>query len=144
MKNSSDWSKIFKDNELKVTKGRLLVAKELEKSSQPISAEDLFLILKKQGEKIDLSTIYRTLEILAQKKIVKKISFSGDDKNLYDVETDCHCHYLICNECQKIITISECPLEKYENQLKKETGFEVEAHSLYLYGICKDCSENKK
>ena len=139
-----DWTEIFKKNKLKVTKGRLLVARELEKASQPISAEDVFMTLKQQGEKIDLSTVYRTLETLEQNKIIKKISFSGDEKKMYAVESDIHSHYLICNSCHKIITIKKCPITAYEKELKKEMGFEVEEHSLSLYGICRECSENKK
>lgn len=143
MKEIAEWKGIFKNNNLKVTKGRLLIALQLELANQPITAEKIYLTLKNEGEKIDLSTIYRSLEVFAQKKIVNKISFSGDDKNLYALGYDQHAHYLICNSCHKIITVNRCPIATYEEQVKKELGFEVEEHSLNLYGTCKECLKLK-
>lgn len=144
MKKKEEWIKKIKKNKLKVTTGRISILEELENASQPISAENLYEILREKNMKVDLSTIYRTLEVLVEKKLVCKINFSSDERKLFAIQGKTHCHYLICKECNKIITIDNCPLAKYEKQLEEETGFEIEEHALYLYGTCKKCAKNKK
>ena len=65
-------NEILLQNGLKVTKARKLIISILEKTEQPISAEDLYEIFKKK-EDSNLSTIYRNLKILKNKEIVEVV-----------------------------------------------------------------------
>ncbi len=128
---------------IKVTKNRVHIMEVLQESLQPLSAEEIYLLIRDKDETMDFSTIYRTLEILVENKIARKLNIMEDGRKLYSFYGQEHSHYLVCKECKKIITIHSCPLEKYEKELEDETGFLIDSHCLYLYGTCDDC-QNKK
>lgn len=134
----------LKKTHLKITKGRIHILEELENAMQPISAEDLFLLLKNKKNHLDLSTVYRTLELFTEKKLVCKISVLEDGRKLFSLHGEKHCHYLVCKKCKQIVTIESCPIEKYEKKLEEKTGFLIDGHNLYLYGICKDCFKREE
>ncbi len=126
-------------NGLKHTKHRMEILDLLEKSSQPISAEEIFQEMKKNKILINMSTIYRTLDILEDKKILNKINISDSNKALYEYNSMLHTHHLICLGCKKILTISGCPLEGYEDVLAGETNYTIVGHKLDIYGYCPEC-----
>jgi Fur family ferric uptake transcriptional regulator len=111
----------------------------LEQSNQPIAAEDLFLELKKGDISANLSTVYRTLEILVENSLATKLIISSDNRALFEINRMVHRHYLICLGCKKIIPIDYCPLEDYEKSLAKETNYEIAGHKLDIYGYCPVC-----
>src|SRR5690554_1361559 len=68
-----------------------------------LSAEDVFQLVKKTHPEIGLATVYRTLDLLAELGILKKMNF-GDGKFRYEFcqEDDHHHHHLICLECEEV------------------------------------------
>ena len=131
----------LKQNGLKVTKARMAILERIKNTCEPLTAEALFLMLKEADSKINLSTVYRTLETLEGAGVVTKLGFI-EDKKMYEYNGIGHRHYLICLKCRKIITIENCPLHEYEKKLEKDTDFVITGHKLYLYGYCKDCALN--
>lgn len=132
----------LKSNDLKNTKQRTAILNILEKNNQPVSAEDIYSSLKSQKLSVSLSTVYRTLETMAEKKLVTKLNMQDNSKALFEINHEIHKHYLICIGCKKIISIMSCPLENYEEKLGKETGFLIEGHRLDIYGYCPECRKN--
>lgn len=130
---------IFLENGLKVTKARKLIISILEKSEQPISAENLYEIFKKK-EDSNLSTIYRNLKILKNKSVVE-IVCEIDGISYYRLKGKKHKHSIICESCGKIIPIDNCPIKKIEMDLENKTGFVIDSHSLEFRGICPDCQK---
>jgi len=126
---------------LKHTKQRLAILQILQKATQPLSAEQIYDMLRDQHTLISLSTVYRALDTMSDKEIVTKINIIQDDKALYEMNCGLHHHYLFCLGCNKIITIKHCPLEEYEKALKKETDYEIVGHKLSVYGYCPACKK---
>lgn len=116
----------------------------LEQSNQPIAAEDLFFELKKRDESANLSTVYRTLEILVENNFVTKLNISLDSRALFEINRMVHRHYLICLGCKKIIPINHCPLEEYEKSLAEQTNYDISGHKLDIYGYCPVCRLKEK
>lgn len=133
------FAKELKENGIKITKQRKAILNILSENDQPMSAEQIFLSLSGDDSPPSLSTVYRSLDILAEKDIITKLSLSEDNKALYEINSNLHRHYLCCLGCSKIIPISKCPLEDYEQTLAEETGFEIAMHKLNVYGYCPDC-----
>ena len=132
----------LKSNDLKNTKQRTAILNILEKNNQPVSAEDIYSSLKSQKLSVSLSTVYRALETMAEKKLVTKLNMQDNSKALFEINHEIHKHYLICLGCKKIISIMSCPLENYEEKLSEETGFLIEGHRLDIYGYCPECRKN--
>ena len=144
MEVNNNWDEKLKKNQLKITKARIYILEELARTTQPLSAEDLHLSLRAQNISVDLSTIYRTLELFTEKKIVCRINIFEDGRKLFALHSEKHCHYLVCKKCKKILTIHSCPIALYTKNLEEKTGFSIDRHSLYLYGICKNCANKSK
>lgn len=137
-------NKVLMENGLKITKSRQGILRYLFDSKEPLTAEKIFLDLKSNEIKVNLSTVYRTLEIFVSKNMILKVPSMENDKMLYEFNSMEHKHYLICERCKKITTIKNCPLGNYEKELEKDTGFHIEGHRLYLYGYCKKCQKDSE
>jgi Fur family ferric uptake transcriptional regulator len=133
---------ILKATDLKTTKSRLAILKLLEKSSVPMTAEDIYSIVVKDVH-LSLSTAYRTLGTLSDKGILLK-NLSQDGKTYYQINNHQHKHQLVCTLCSKTVPIDECPLTNMEEYLIRKTGFAITGHSLEFLGICPKCTENMK
>lgn len=133
-------SNLLKEKNLKVTKNRKIILKSLQKEENPISAEELFDKLKRENE-IDLSTIYRNLNILEEKGVLLKTT-NLDGINYYQINNSNHKHFLTCNNCHKKFVIEDCPVHELEEKIEKETGFIINGHNFEFTGICPDCQEH--
>jgi Fur family ferric uptake transcriptional regulator len=50
-----------------------------------------------------------------------------------------HHHHLVCSQCGRAVDFTNCDLGQLEQQLSKETGFNIEGHLLEIYGRCPEC-----
>ena len=143
MNNKPNFCDMLKLKGLKVTKHRNSVLEIIESSNQPISAEDIYILLKQKNISINLSSIYRILDTLVANSLINKFIFEENNKTCYEINTMDHKHYLICSNCKRMLPISGCPLESYEAELEKSLGFTITNHRLEIYGYCKECKELK-
>jgi Fur family ferric uptake transcriptional regulator len=141
MQINDDNTSILKNEGLMNTKHRSSIIKIIEQSEQPLTAEQIYLELKENKSSINLSTVYRTLNVLTDKHILNKSDY--EDKTLYEKNVNEHTHRFICSECKKMFKISGCPLEGYEKTIHDKLGFDITGHRLELYGLCKACKLNK-
>lgn len=134
----------LRDNGIKVTKGRINVLDIINKSNYAVNAEYIFKECKKRNLDIDLSTVYRSLELFENKDIVKKFEL-GQGKNNYKLKIEDHKHILQCKLCHKEVEI-DCPMQQVKELIKNETGFTFIDNELdlKLEGICEECTEDKK
>ncbi|WP_411676123.1 Fur family transcriptional regulator [Caproicibacter sp.] len=123
---------------LKNTRQRREIIGILEQSGRPVSAEGIFFGLREQGETVSLSTVYRVLELLVEKKAVRRLNTVEECGTLFELN-DKHRHYLVCLGCHRMFPLDDCPLKSYEKELTDKTGFDVTGHSLEIYGYCRDC-----
>ncbi|MFA6730144.1 MAG: transcriptional repressor [Eubacteriales bacterium] len=127
---------------LKKTVRREAILKLLRESPNPLSAEDLYSKLRKKGINANFSTVYRALDVLCQKNLIKKIVLENNPRSLYEACGEAHTHHLICLGCKKITTLNVCPLGGYVADLAKNTRYSIKGHKLDIYGLCPECSIN--
>ena len=124
---------------LKNTKSRNLIYKILEQSDVPVTSEQIFLKLKDSDAIINLSTVYRVLEIFVSKGIAIKSTVTSNNKSIFELNRMEHRHHMICVNCKKVFALDNCPLEEYEKKIKSKMGFDVTGHKLEIFGYCKNC-----
>ena len=144
MEKAGNGKNRLRRNGLKNTKHRAEVLKILERSTQPVTADQVYRKLELAGNTISLSTVYRNLELLVEKNIVLKMNAVEGGKSLFELNKMVHRHYLICLGCHKMLPVDDCPLDDYEKSLQKKTGFSVTGHKLEIYGYCRDCAGRKR
>ncbi|MGG6841187.1 UNVERIFIED_CONTAM: transcriptional repressor [Mammaliicoccus sciuri] len=115
----------------------------LENEADHLSAEDVYLKVKDKAPEIGLATVYRTLELLAELKVVDKINF-GDGVARFDLRKEgakhFH-HHMVCMECGAVDEIEEDLLEDVERRVEKDFNFKILDHRLTFHGICHRCHE---
>lgn len=129
------------ENKLKMTQQRRLILEILEHNrGEHLTADDLYLEVKKAMPGIGLATVYRTLELLARLDIIHKSSFD-EGKYRYEIcqQTGHYHHHFVCLNCGGISEVKEDLLHQLETDLESK-GFRVVDHTLKIYGYCPNCS----
>ncbi|MBF0714546.1 transcriptional repressor [Gemella sp. GH3] len=126
----------------KLTPQRETIVKILvENESEHLSAEELYFILKGINPEIGLATVYRTLDIFYDLKILEKITFGNGISKYHlrqKLDNGTH-HHLICTKCHNITTISNVIFNKLIQYVNNEYNFEVQDDTIAIYGTCKNC-----
>jgi Fur family ferric uptake transcriptional regulator len=113
----------------------------LENEQDHLSAEDVYLLVKSKAPDTGLATVYRTLELLSDLKILQKLNF-GDGVARYEFrnhDTEHHHHHLVCQSCGSVDEIMEDWLEPIEERVSQDFNFQISDHRLVFYGICHRC-----
>lgn len=135
-----DINDILKNKGLKITKARTEILEifltDIEKS---LNAEEIFSKVRHMGKNINLSTIYRTLEIFLEKLILDRFVLENGVA-VYKIHRETHKHILECDVCHKEIEVP-CPIKQIEEILKEQTGFTLTDHSLKMKGVCNKCKK---
>lgn len=116
----------------------------LENEKDHLSAEEIYMLVKLKTPEIGLATVYRTLEMLTDLKILDKVSFN-DGLVRYDMRKEgakhFH-HHLLCLECGSIEEIEDDLLGDVEVIVEHDFHFKVKDHRLTFHGVCQKC-QNK-
>lgn len=128
---------------IKVTKGRIAVLDIICKSDGAVSVEYIFEECKRCGMNVDLSTVYRSLELFEGKNIVGKFDL-GKGKYSYALKKEDHKHVLQCKLCHKEVEI-DCPMQQIKELIKDKTGFvfDKEELDIKLEGVCEECRKQE-
>lgn len=133
---------LLKKSSLKNTKQRNSILTIIEGVSEPVTAEEIYRELMRESNKINLSTVYRTLQVLTNKGVLLKI-LKGDGTAAYELNDFEHKHYITCCLCKSSVLIDSCPVKELSENVSEKTGFKVTGHSLQLTGICSKCLGKK-
>lgn len=126
---------------LKVTLPRLKVLEILEKTKQRhLSAEDVYKALLEMGEEIGLATVYRVLTQFEAAGLVSRLSIDGGHA-VFEIEDGNHHDHMLCVRCNAIEEFTDNVIEQRQHAIAAEKGFDMTDHSLYIYGICKQCQK---
>lgn len=134
-----DANDFLQKNNIKVTKARIYIYCLLCKCDDAVTAEYIYNMSKQDNIRINLSTVYRTLEIFEKSKIVEKFNI-GENSFVYSIVHNQHNHVLKCSMCDKEIEFP-CPMKQIEELVKSQTGFTLTEHHFIFKGICEDCSK---
>lgn len=127
--------------EYRLTPQREVILKLLaEQSCAHLSAEEIYDLVRRTNPEIGLATVYRTVEMLSELKVIHSIDF-GDGRLRYEfTDEDKHAHHhLICTRCGRVTEVGEDLLEKLEQSIEGKHGFRITDHQVKLYGVCKEC-----
>jgi Fur family ferric uptake transcriptional regulator len=87
---------------------------------------------------IGLVTVYRTLDLLAEQGLVRRIH-TEDGCHGYASASQGHRHHLVCRSCGAAIEFEGCDLTSFFERIGRATGYRVDEHLLELVGVCPAC-----
>ncbi len=124
---------------LKATGPRLQILQILEQNTdQHLSAEDVYKLLLAEGEEIGLATVYRVLTQFEAAGLIKRHHFEGGH-SLFELDQGEHHDHLMCIKCGRVDEFIDQTIEKRQEVVAREAGYEMTDHSLCIYGICAKC-----
>jgi Fur family ferric uptake transcriptional regulator len=124
----------------RLTPQRMMVVEALHSKESHISAEEIFEQLKAKYPYANLSTVYRTLELLKELGLAAEIDIGDGLLRYHAIENGRH-HHLVCNKCGKMIELSESEFFPLEKSIMKNQGFKADLTHLAIFGLCSSCQE---
>lgn len=121
---------------LKATLPRLQILDIFQKAQlRHLSAEDVYRLLFEQGHDTGLATVYRVLTQLHQAGLLKQAHFESG-KAVYELDDGRHHDHLVCAGCGRVQEFHDDVIERRQQSIAREHGFEVVRHSHILHGRC--------
>jgi Fur family ferric uptake transcriptional regulator len=127
---------------LKLTQERKAVLREIFLRPGHLEAEDLWQTLRKKKKKASRATIYRTLELLVDSGIVRKVDLGHGHSHYEHVLGHAHHEHMVCLKCGKVIEFSDKEMEGDLNKLCRKSGFEHISHRFEIFGHCGKCRKS--
>jgi Fur family transcriptional regulator, ferric uptake regulator len=137
MSNASDLKTIG----LKATAPRLRILELFERSTvRHLAAEDVYRLLLQEGLDVGLATVYRVLTQFEQAGLLQRHHFESG-KAVFELNDSQHHDHLVCLQCGRVEEFFDEEIERRQARVAAGRGFEIRAHSLYLYADCSktDC-----
>jgi len=140
VKQGEDLINKLSEQGYRLTPQRMLVLSAIENSEDHISAEEIYTQVVAKYPHVNISTIYRTLELLNRLGLVTETNLGGG-RVRYHPAGKGHHHHLVCQECGKIIDLDESVLSSLKDVLLREYKFSADLRHLAIFGRCADCNK---
>ncbi len=135
----------LKSQGYKITAQRKTIIKAFVKAKNHLlSAEKVYEWIKEHERNIDLSTIYRNIELMMNIGVLKKISLDNHVDQYKLSVTNEHHHHIVCVSCGKSEIFKECPVSLIEKSLINKIGFTPIEHKLEILGYCQECTRKSR
>ncbi|NUU22806.1 MAG: transcriptional repressor [Streptomycetaceae bacterium] len=121
------------------TRQRTAVSSLLDEVEDFRSAQDLHDLLKQRGESVGLTTVYRTLQSLADAGEVDVLR-TQDGESVYRRCSQGHHHHLVCRACGRTVEVEGPAVERWAGRIAAEHGFTDVSHELEIFGTCGPCT----
>lgn len=125
----------------RLTPQRLMVLDALHSMDTHISAEEIYAQVKARYPYANISTVYRTLDLLKELGLVTEINQGDGRVRYHPLEKGDH-HHLICNKCGKILDLSASALLPLTDMLARSYNFKADVKHLAIFGICAECQKS--
>ncbi|AXG77759.1 Fur family transcriptional regulator [Streptomyces paludis] len=126
------------------TRQRAAVAAALDEVDEFRSAQELHDMLKHRGDSVGLTTVYRTLQSLADAGEVDVLRTNDGESVYRRCSTGDHHHHLVCRVCGKAVEVEGPAVEQWAETIAAQHGYVAVAHTVEIFGTCAECAENAK
>lgn len=130
----------LKKKGLKSTRQRDIIATEFLRTGEHVTAEDLYLKINRKHSDIGYTTVYRTLKLLTQSGLATKRVFADHLTRYEPLSAGDHHDHLICMNCGLITEFENRKIERLQERVAREFGFQTISHKMELYGYCRKCT----
>jgi Fe2+ or Zn2+ uptake regulation protein len=128
---------------LRETRQRRLIATRLEElaaSGTDFTTDELWHEVQQLEPGMGRATVFQTVERLVHAGLLDRVEFA-DGGHRYRVCGISHHHHVTCRECHRVVEIDDCLPSNFFSVIARNTGFDLEGHSIELFGRCADCRE---
>lgn len=124
---------------VRATRQRAAIFALLENLEEFRSAQDLHDELRRRGEGIGLTTVYRTLQSMAASGLVDTLR-TDTGESVYRRCSEHHHHHLVCRACGSTVEVQGRQVEAWAAEVARTHGFSDVSHTIEIFGICATCT----
>jgi len=132
--SASRIEKLCAEHGLRMTAPRRVIARVLSDASDHPDVDEVHRRVHAIDPRISLSTVYRTVGLLTRKGIIARHDFGAGRMRFEEASSEHHDH-LINVETGSVIEFHNEEIERLQERVAKELGFELVGHRLQLFGV---------
>jgi Fur family ferric uptake transcriptional regulator len=122
----------------RLTPQRMMVVEALHGADKHVSAEEIYAQVRSRYPYANISTVYRTLELLKGLGLVTEIALGDGCVRFHPAEKGHH-HHLVCQKCSKVIDLPASALDSLEEILLHDYQFKADLKHTAVFGLCSNC-----
>ena len=122
----------------RLTPQRLMILSIIRDSSGHISAEEIHEKVCQQYPFVNISTVYRTLNLLKKLRLISETDL-GEGYVRYELLERGRHHHLVCRRCGESFAFEHELLRPLQLRLLKEYGFSADVDHFAIFGLCQRC-----
>jgi len=134
-----DWRERLRGSGYRLTPQRELVLAAVEKLGHA-TPEEVLACVRESSSAVNLSTVYRNLEVLEELGLVRHAHLS-DRVATYHSTTEHEHFHLVCRKCSRVVSVDPDVAESFAQRLREEHGFATDLGHLVVFGTCVNCEE---
>lgn len=143
MSEKAGWAEnVLREQGTRVTPQRVAILRAVKATGSHPDADAVHRHVSREHPHISRDTVYRTLTMMEEKKIIGSVLSFGNAKR-YDPNTARH-HHLICVRCKKILDFSADEFDRLNPPASMAEGFEILRTTVQVEGVCADCRNRRK
>jgi Fur family ferric uptake transcriptional regulator len=124
---------------LKQTEQRDTILEIFVNTRAHMSVDELFRLVRERDSKIGITTVYRTVKLLAECGLASEVSFQdGVARYEHQLGRRSH-HHMVCTECGSSVEFFSPQVDKLEAEIGREFKYTPTRHTFQIYGVCGDC-----
>lgn len=122
----------------KVTPQRMMILRALRHAKGHVSAAQIAEQVRSAYPFVDVSTVYRTLDVLKRMRLATSTDMGSGDVMFEWAPEEPH-HHLICASCGDVAELDHTYFDGFADRLRDEFGFAADLHHFAIFGLCREC-----
>ena len=128
----------LKESGHRLTPQRIMIVSAVRHAPTHITATQVLNRVQESYPYLDISTVYRTLGVLKQMRLVSETDMRDGEYKYEWIEKIRH-HHLICRTCDRVTLLDDKYLVSLGTETMGEYGFEADIDHFAIFGTCKEC-----
>ena len=135
--SEGDWRERLRGSGYRLTPQRELILAAVERLGHA-TPDEVLAEVHAHSEAVNVSTVYRTLEVLEELGLVRHAHLSDRAPTYHSVSDHEHFH-LVCRNCRAVISVDPDVLTPLLQRLDADHGFTADVGHLTVFGTCSSC-----
>ncbi len=136
---TEDWERRLRDGGFRITPQRQLVLEAVESLGHG-TPEEVLVEVQRTATGVNLSTVYRTLEVLEDVGLVTHAHIGHGPATYHSVDEHVHIH-LVCDRCSKVLSVPAEVAGDFVHRLESDYSFRTDISHVSIHGLCESCDE---
>ncbi|MCO6465425.1 MAG: transcriptional repressor [Bradyrhizobiaceae bacterium] len=142
----SQFADYLRHKKYRTTTERTIVLEKIAELDRHFSADELYMTMNADVNRVSRATIYSTLDLLTQCGILVKHRFQGESAHFELTSRLPNHDHLICTECGRVVEFRNEAIDDIRDSVAEQLGFKPISHSLQIFAVCHDplnCEHNR-